>query len=551
MATDVKYGANLDLNNLELRNAKAQMLASAPAAIEGKFYYNTTTKQLEYYNGTGWIGAGSTTYGPITSPAVFGQSNANGSAGTAARSDHSHALPAHDAAAHSAIKLSDLAAPTSALAMGSQKITGLANGTAATDAATKGQVDSASSAASAAQTTANAALPKAGGTMSGAIAMGGNKITGLGAATVNGDAVRYEQITPLAPLASPTFTGTVTAPTLSGTALAGGLLSSLSPNMDGTASAGSATVPARQDHRHPTDTSLMPKAGGTFTGPVVMSGGTASINMGGNKIGNMGDGTGATDAVTKQQLDAAVAAAQIGLDVKVSARVGSTGMGIGTYTATAGASGRGQITAAPNTMDGVTLAVGNRILVGSGEKSGIWTVTTVGTGSNGVWDRATDFDSDAEVTANAFVFIEEGNTYADTAWVLTTNNPITIGGSSGTSLTWAQFAGPGAWSAGQGISIFGSAIAVNPGAGLTLDGSLVTIDTAVVPRKYAATLSTSATSYVVTHNLGTRDVQVQVTEVGSPYGTVVTAWEATSANTITVYFATAPSANQYRVSVMG
>ena len=77
---------------------------------------------------------------------------------------------------------------------------------------------------------------------------------------------------------------------------------------------------------------------------------------------------------------------------------------------------------------------------------------------------------------------------------------------------------------GSGISIFGSAIAVNPGAGLTLDGSLVTIDTAVVPRKYAATLSTSATSYVVTHNLGTRDVQVQVTEASSPYGTVVTAW---------------------------
>lgn len=39
------------------------------------------------------------------------------------------------------------------------------------------------------------ALPKAGGTMSGAIAMGGtNKITGLAAADANGDAVRYEQV---------------------------------------------------------------------------------------------------------------------------------------------------------------------------------------------------------------------------------------------------------------------------------------------------------------------------------------------------------------------
>lgn len=40
---------------------------------------------------------------------------------------------------------------------------------------------------------ANAALPKAGGTMSGAIAMGGHKVTGLGAASANGDAVRFEQ----------------------------------------------------------------------------------------------------------------------------------------------------------------------------------------------------------------------------------------------------------------------------------------------------------------------------------------------------------------------
>ena len=48
-------------------------------------------------------------------------------------------------------------------------------------------------AAVAAQSTADAALPKSGGTMSGAIAMGSNKVTGLAAASTNGDAVRYEQ----------------------------------------------------------------------------------------------------------------------------------------------------------------------------------------------------------------------------------------------------------------------------------------------------------------------------------------------------------------------
>lgn len=72
----------------------------------------------------------------------FGGSNAAGSATTLVRSDHVHALPAHNAAAHSAIKISDLAAPTASVAFNSQKITGLADGTLATDAATWGQVQS-------------------------------------------------------------------------------------------------------------------------------------------------------------------------------------------------------------------------------------------------------------------------------------------------------------------------------------------------------------------------------------------------------------------------
>lgn len=41
---------------------------------------------------------------------------------------------------------------------------------------------------------ANAALPKAGGTMAGAIAMGGSKVTGLGSGTATGDAVTKGQL---------------------------------------------------------------------------------------------------------------------------------------------------------------------------------------------------------------------------------------------------------------------------------------------------------------------------------------------------------------------
>jgi len=76
---------------------------------------------------------------------------------------------------------------------------------------------------------------------------------------------------------------------------------------------------------------------------------------------------------------------------------------------------------------------------GSGAENGIWIVTENGTGDNGSWDRATDFDENVEVTAGAFMFVEEGNVNADRGYVLTTNDPITIGGASGTVLAFARF----------------------------------------------------------------------------------------------------------------
>ena len=68
---------------------------------------------------------------------------------------------------------------TGALAMGTNKITGLGTPTAAADAATKAYVDTAD----------GLQLNLTGGTMTGAIAMGTNKITGLGTPTLATDAV--------------------------------------------------------------------------------------------------------------------------------------------------------------------------------------------------------------------------------------------------------------------------------------------------------------------------------------------------------------------------
>lgn len=61
----------------------------------------------------------------------------------------------------------------------------------------------------------------------------------------------------------------------------------------------------------------------------------------------------------------------------------------------------------------------------------------------------------------------------------------------------------------------------------------------------------TATSFSVTHNLNSRDVMVQVYDNASPYGVVFTDVEMATVNTCTVRFATAPTANQYRVVVIG
>lgn len=61
----------------------------------------------------------------------------------------------------------------------------------------------------------------------------------------------------------------------------------------------------------------------------------------------------------------------------------------------------------------------------------------------------------------------------------------------------------------------------------------------------------SQTEFVVTHNMDTRDVQVQVFQASSPYQQIEAGVELTTVDTATVSFAQAPSTNEYRVVVVG
>ncbi len=91
-----------------------------------------------------------------------------------------------------------------------------------------------------------------------------------------------------------------------------------------------------------------------------------------------------------------------------------------------------------DTVDGVTLATGDRILLkdqSSGAENGIYVVAASGAPS-----RASDADAGAELV-NAGVLVSEGTANADKLFICTTNAPITPGS---TSLTWVNpFAGLG------------------------------------------------------------------------------------------------------------
>lgn len=281
---------------------------------------------------------------------------------------------------------------------------------------------------------------------------------------------------------------------------------------------------------------------------------TADVAWGGFKITGLATPTASTDAATKGYVDSVAT----GLDVKASVRAASTATVTVTYAQTGGTSARGQITAAPNTLDGVTLAANDRILLkdqSTGAQNGIWVVTTLGTGANGVWDRATDFDQDAEVMAGAFTFVEEGTANADSGWVLTTNNPIIIGGASGTTLAFAQFSGAGQIVAGAGLTKSGNTLTVGAGTGITVNADDVQVNRggasgSHVPLLYTTATHSSATSVAITHNLGQQYVVAQVYEVSG--GAMVDCDVTLTSTTVTTFgFATAPTANTLRFVIYG
>ena len=196
-----------------------------------------------------------------------------------------------------------------------------------------------------------------------------------------------------------------------------------------------------------------------FDGGLTVAG-SQTVDMGGNRVTNIGTPSQATDATTKAYVDSVKQA----LDIKDSVRVGSQSNLNATYNN--GTSGVGAtLTASSNgavSIDSTNLTSGDRVLVKAqtdGKQNGIYSVTTVGDVSNPfVLTRTTDADSSAEVTGGMFTFVEEGSD-ADAGFVLSN---ITGSATIGTdTLTMTQFSGAGSVTAGNGLSKSGNTLSVN------------------------------------------------------------------------------------------
>ena len=181
---------------------------------------------------------------------------------------------------------------------------------------------------------------------------------------------------------------------------------------------------------------------------------TGDVSMATYKITGLGTPTNATDAATKAYVDSAAQ----GIDWKASVRAATTA----------------NITLASDlengdTLDGVTLATGDRVLVknqSTGSQNGIYVVA-----ASGAPTRSTDCDTGAELTSNFAVFVEEGTTNADQGYVLTNDGAITVGT---TALTFTQFTGLGQVVAGDGLSKTGNTLNVTAGTGISITGDAVT-----------------------------------------------------------------------------
>lgn len=536
-----KFLTALDLSKNELQNGVIQNLAAAPSSpVKGQVYFNTSDNTLYYWDGTAWVSAkGSAFYqtvketgvtltqrgilafndsmsifftgtdnagsnqtditaavvmGNVTAETTFGGSSANGSAATAARSDHTHGNPVHDAAAHSTIPISALAAATGPVNMNGQLITNVGTPVSGTDAANKNYVDNVSAGLAwkdtvRAATTANITLSGTQ-TVDGVALVAGDRVLVKNQTTASANGIYV--------VAAGAWTRATDADTDTE------LLNMAVFVSEGTTQADTAWV----------GTANAPITVGTTNLPYVQfaGGSTFTAGAGLTQTGNVfdvGAGTGITVAADSVALDTTYTNT---LYPPVARSIGTT----------APLTGGGDLSA------NRTLAITSF----AGSAPGAVPTSPGGTTS----------------------FLRADGTWAappggvPTSRLINTTAPLTGGGDLSADRTLAISA---ATETATGAVELATVAEATAGADTTRAVTPAGLAAAVAAaaKRYAANVG-GAVSQVLTHNLNTRDVVVNVYRNATPWDTVECDVERTDANNVTLRFTVAPATNEYRAVIL-
>jgi hypothetical protein len=315
----------------------------------------------------------------------------------------------------------------------------------------------------------------------------------------------------------------------------------------------------------------------TLTNKALGSGTSLDVDLNANnkKITGLATPTDAGDAATKGYVDSVAE----GLHVHASVAAATTGnVNLGSGVAA---------------VDGVTLVNGSRVLVRAqtnAAQNGIYV-------SNGTTlSRALDYDTAGEIDPGDFVFVDGGSTYGNTGWVQT-EVVDTLGTSA---VAWVQFSGAGTFTAGDGLTLDGTefnvvgtadritvaADAIDIASTYAGQASITTVGTIATgtwngttiavanggtgattaadartnlgaTTKYTAanpllTETSGSVTWTVTHNLGTRNVVIQVYDISS-FEEVVVDVDRTNTNTATLSWVAADDvdADSYQVVIVG
>lgn len=249
-----------------------------------------------------------------------------------------------------------------------------------------------------------------------------------------------------------------------------------------------------------------------------------------SKIINLPNGVNGQDPVTVSQLNAIVEGLAWKDDVVVAS------------------SANVNLAAPGASIDGVTLAANDRVLIKAqtvGTENGIYIFNGAAT------PMTRSLDMNASLEFNSAIVPVTSGTSAGVQFRQTAVSPVL----ATTPIAFVNFAAssPAASEVTSGILKLATQVLTDAGTDdLTAVTPLKLATWAGRIKKFAQLIGDgAATSYAVTHNLNTRDVNVEVYRNSGNFDSVLVDTQRSSLNAVTIIFSSAPASNAFKVVVTG